>query len=206
MGSSEGEKASVPADGFGVYVRQIWETIKSNKELNLPSQKEMLATYRCDEIIHHSEAQLQSVIAQQSELHGWMTGGYPDFSSDVSQLVKAAVSEYDKLTLYYHPDIVGRKRLTLLQHLEEVVQPVWTAQIHYLMHDAFSAFATSLSDSLLSSYSNDKDIPIDFPLYVTKAQQMAMDFFDGHSAQVEVVELEGLTTKSKRDEFDATDG
>ena len=50
----KGEKASVPADGFGVYVRQIWETIKSNKELNLPSQKEMLATYRCDEIIHQS--------------------------------------------------------------------------------------------------------------------------------------------------------
>ena len=199
--AGEGEKASVPADGFGVYVRQIWETIKSNKELNLPSQKEMLATYRCDEIIHQAEAQLQAAITQQSELHGWTSSGHADFGQAVSQLVKAALSEYDKLTLYYHPDIVGRKRLTLLQHLEEVVQPVWLAQINHLLHDAFSAFATSLSDSLLSSYSNERDIPSDFPLYVSKAQQLAMDYFDGHSAQVEVVELEGLTTKSKRDEL-----
>ena len=200
-GVAESEKASVPADAFGLYVRQIWETIASNKELNLPSQKEMLATYRCDEIIHQSEAQLQAAIAQRSEQYGWMSGGHPNFGQEVSQLVRQAVAEYDQLTLYYHPDIVGRKRLTLLQHLEEVVQPVWSAQMAHLVHDAFSAFATSLSDSLLSSYSNDRDIPADFPMYVSKAQQLAVDYFDAHTAQLEVAELEGLQSKAKRDEL-----
>lgn len=28
----------------------MWDTIKSNKDLNLPTQREMLATYRCDEV------------------------------------------------------------------------------------------------------------------------------------------------------------
>ena len=36
--------------GFPHYAQQVWETIKKNSDLNLPSQKEMLATYRCDEI------------------------------------------------------------------------------------------------------------------------------------------------------------
>jgi hypothetical protein len=38
-------------NSFGRYAHEIWETIRSNKDLNLPSQREMLATFRCDEII-----------------------------------------------------------------------------------------------------------------------------------------------------------
>lgn len=36
----------VPPSGFGTYTRQVWETIRANKDLNLPSQKEMLAAFR----------------------------------------------------------------------------------------------------------------------------------------------------------------
>lgn len=41
---------SVPVDGLKQYVSQIWDDIQNEKELDIPSQKEMLATYRCSEI------------------------------------------------------------------------------------------------------------------------------------------------------------
>ena len=41
---------NVPADGLKQYVSQIWKDILSDKDLDIPSQREMLANYRCTEI------------------------------------------------------------------------------------------------------------------------------------------------------------
>ena len=41
---------NVPADGLKQYVNQIWKDIINDKDLNIPSQREMLANYRCTEI------------------------------------------------------------------------------------------------------------------------------------------------------------
>ncbi|EFC50133.1 predicted protein, partial [Naegleria gruberi] len=43
-------KKSVPIDDFEMYAKDIWEVIYANKDLDIPTQKEMLAMYRCDEI------------------------------------------------------------------------------------------------------------------------------------------------------------
>ena len=41
---------NVPADGLQQYVTQIWTDILNDKDLDIPSQREMLANYRCTEI------------------------------------------------------------------------------------------------------------------------------------------------------------
>ena len=41
---------NVPADGLKQYVNQIWKDILNDKDLDIPSQREMLANYRCTEI------------------------------------------------------------------------------------------------------------------------------------------------------------
>lgn len=40
----------VPADGLHVYAEAIWEKIMTNKDLDLPTQQELLAQFRCEEI------------------------------------------------------------------------------------------------------------------------------------------------------------
>lgn len=40
----------VPADGLHIYAGGIWDKIMTNKDLDLPTQQELLAQYRCDEI------------------------------------------------------------------------------------------------------------------------------------------------------------
>lgn len=37
-------------DGLHVYAGGIWEKIMTNKDLDLPTQQELLAQFRCDEI------------------------------------------------------------------------------------------------------------------------------------------------------------
>lgn len=40
----------IPADGVSQYMKTIWEAVVSNKDLDLPTQQELLAQFRCDEI------------------------------------------------------------------------------------------------------------------------------------------------------------
>lgn len=40
----------IPADGIAPYMQGIWEQILANKDLDLPTQQELLAQFRCDEI------------------------------------------------------------------------------------------------------------------------------------------------------------
>ncbi len=44
------EETNVPIDGMPVFVEQTWGVIRSQKELNLPGQREMVANYRCNEL------------------------------------------------------------------------------------------------------------------------------------------------------------
>ncbi|KAI5285401.1 Dynamin-like GTPase that mediates homotypic ER fusion [Ascosphaera acerosa] len=51
----------IPADGFAHYAEGIWDQIENNKDLDLPTQQELLAQFRCDEIarealLHFDEA------------------------------------------------------------------------------------------------------------------------------------------------------
>lgn len=40
----------IPADGIGQYMSSVWDAVVTNKDLDLPTQQEMLAQFRCDEI------------------------------------------------------------------------------------------------------------------------------------------------------------
>ena len=46
----DAEQKNIPLDGLHVYIDKSWESIKEQKELNLPDQREMVANYRCIEL------------------------------------------------------------------------------------------------------------------------------------------------------------
>jgi hypothetical protein len=37
-------------DGLSLFVEKMWEKIRTQKELNLPDQRVMVATLRCNEL------------------------------------------------------------------------------------------------------------------------------------------------------------
>ena len=40
----------VPMDGLSLFIEKTWEKIRTQKELNLPDQRVMVATLRCNEL------------------------------------------------------------------------------------------------------------------------------------------------------------
>ena len=62
---------NVPADGLKQYVNQIWKDILNDKDLDIPSQREMLANYRCTEIknniLNLYDKEIKDLIKSSSE-------------------------------------------------------------------------------------------------------------------------------------------
>jgi hypothetical protein len=54
----------VPADGLHIYAGGIWDKVMTNKDLDLPTQQELLAQYRCDEIANAAFAIFQEKIKE----------------------------------------------------------------------------------------------------------------------------------------------
>lgn len=57
---------NVPFDGISLYCKQLWNDIISNKDLNIPSQKEMLANFKCNEIKQNALLAVQNEIESLS--------------------------------------------------------------------------------------------------------------------------------------------
>ncbi len=57
----------IPADGFAVYAEGIWDQILTNKDLDLPTQQELLAQFRCDEIAREALITFDEVITPLEE-------------------------------------------------------------------------------------------------------------------------------------------
>lgn len=82
------------------YAQQVWTTIREQKELNLPSQREMLAAFRCDEFImatmhsfHEQHAQRLASAAKSALVS--------DFGTQAKQVVSSTLTAFEESTAGY---------------------------------------------------------------------------------------------------------
>lgn len=71
---------SVPVEAFGRYAQQLWTSVHEHRSLNLPSQRAMLAAFRCDEFAQAAFDEFQTAAAPlrkavQGVLQCWLVGG-----------------------------------------------------------------------------------------------------------------------------------
>ena len=92
-------KNNLPLDGFVHYLRSSWEIIQSNKDLNIPDQKQIVANVRCREEAQniHMEGsekinELQKKIGRQS---------INTLVSSIKDILKVSHETYDNNTTYY---------------------------------------------------------------------------------------------------------
>lgn len=108
----------IPADGFGHYLEQIWETIQANKDLDLPTQKEMLAMFRCDEISSEAYASFcEAVLPISEELR--FGNLVPDFGTKTQAMLESAMDAYEAPASRYHEAVATKKGEDLLQKIKK---------------------------------------------------------------------------------------
>eukprot|EP01130_Rhizamoeba_saxonica_P011959 TRINITY_DN4997_c0_g1_i1.p1 TRINITY_DN4997_c0_g1~~TRINITY_DN4997_c0_g1_i1.p1 ORF type:complete len:764 (-),score=183.00 TRINITY_DN4997_c0_g1_i1:33-2324(-) len=109
-------KKSIPADGLPDYMRNIWKIIDEEQDLNLPSQRRLLAGYRCDEMMKDA---LNSFLESVEELKSTVQNGkiVLEFGNILSTNVEKYLEEYDTHAKRYELEVYEEKRNELYTRL-----------------------------------------------------------------------------------------
>ncbi|GAA5963085.1 hypothetical protein JCM3765_001764 [Sporobolomyces pararoseus] len=206
--STKGDKESVfrdeyhkkiPADGLNQYMSSIWEAVVSNKDLDLPTQQELLAQFRCDEISVQSfklfqQEIIKTIPASQSSSSS-SSGGkiIQGLGGMMKTCISSALTSYDTAASRYTESVYLRKRLELLSKLHSTLLPFYQTQLKNLHKLLLRNFRISIETSL-------KRPGYDFAKVVSKAKRDAEEQFKEQSKEVEL-EQSGWSVEEQENLF-----
>ncbi|KAI8599295.1 RHD3/Sey1 [Dissophora ornata] len=159
----------VPADGLHVYAGAIWEKIMTNKDLDLPTQQELLAQFRCDEIANAAFAVFTEAI--KAFRRPIETGHLVDgLGPRMKEIRDVAIKSFDKDASRYHPGVYKRKRDEVLIKANSMLESYFVGQLKNLHKEAVSLFSTQLQQAL-------KTDGAEFANVASLARKEAVEFF-----------------------------
>ena len=135
----------IPIDGLPHYLESVWEQILQNKDLDLPTQQELLAQFRCDEI---AAAAAAAFAAAMTALRSALDAGQVLATLGVAMASHRAeaLAVFDKDASRYHRGVYARKRADLLLQLNAVLLPFFLAQLKNLHTKLASAFQQAMQE------------------------------------------------------------
>ncbi|GAA5838782.1 hypothetical protein JCM5353_000189 [Sporobolomyces roseus] len=170
----------IPADGISQYMSSIWEAVVSNKDLDLPTQQELLAQFRCDEIASTAFTLFAEAIKSFPASQG--TGKIVDgLGGMMKQVIQVAMASYDTAASRYHASVYTRKRSELQSKLHSTLHPLFLTQLKNLHKSLLRSYRLSIEASL-------KKDGYDFAKVVKEAKEDAESRFVEESRKVELDE------------------
>ncbi|PVZ97849.1 hypothetical protein BB558_006179 [Smittium angustum] len=132
-------KRNVPADGFPRYLEAVWEKIVTNRDLDLPTQQELLAQYRCDEI---SAVTLVPFRETVNKIRRSIEGGkvVDGLGVEISKACNFAMEQFDVQASRYHNVVYLKKRQQLLTTVYGELQTLYIGQIKNAIAISISEF------------------------------------------------------------------
>jgi protein SEY1 len=133
----------VPADGFIDYARNVWTTISTNREVNIPSQLLVLAEFRCEKL---ADDALKLIAADIDALLKELQRGQPidDLARRLSELVATAVSYYEQSARLYQSEVRVARREHLLRELDDRLEEVTGHALRLWARPALGALNSSM--------------------------------------------------------------
>ncbi|KAF2478801.1 RHD3/Sey1 [Neohortaea acidophila] len=140
----------IPADGFPMYAQGIWEQIDSNKDLDLPTQQELLAQFRCDEISKEVLVAFDAIIIPLEERQAAaIDAGTPELIADLGNTMTAAretlLKNFEEEGSRYHKGVFKRKQTELETKVDGRLKTLFTAQLNSAHKIGIQEFSDSVS-------------------------------------------------------------
>ena len=166
----------IPIDGLPHYLESVWEQIMQNKDLDLPTQQELLAQFRCDEI---AAAAAAAFAAAMTALRSALDAGQvlATLGVDMASHRAEALAVFDKDASRYHRGVYARKRADLLLQLNAVLLPFFLAQLKNLHTQLASAFQQAMQEGT-------RGASYDFGRLVEEHVAHALAAFDGETQRL----------------------
>lgn len=170
----------IPADGFSVYAEGIWDQIVHNKDLDLPTQQELLAQFRCDEIAREVLVAFDEAISpledQQAEAARL---GKPSVLPDLGQIGSAArtkaVNGFKELACRYHKGVAARKGAELEAKIDTRLKAMYMGQVSAAHKAGVAAFSDAVTNAVKAGQKSGGSY--EFAEIVDKQKRKTLEFF-----------------------------
>jgi hypothetical protein len=164
----------VPADGFPHYASSIWEKVNENKDLDLPTQQQLLAQYRCDELLNEAYKGFSAAVKTQEK--SIESGKVVEDFGALAKMRDDAVDAFAKDASRYHAEVYSRKRGELLEKVNGTLHILFVGQLRNLQKSTLHKFKNDVQKIVAEDAEN-------FALRLVAAQSAANEYFRTHAKE-----------------------
>lgn len=171
----------IPADGFSVYTENVWDQIVSNKDLDLPTQQELLAQFRCDEISREMLVPFDETIAPLEEKQAdGVRAGRPTVLAELGTAMNSARStllkDFEVQASRYHKGVYRRKREELEGKVDMRLKALVKGQLDAAHKSGVKDFTDAVSAAVKAGQK--KGVTYEFAKIVDSEKQKAIERFE----------------------------
>lgn len=143
----------IPADGLSHYAQGIWDQIVNNKDLDLPTQQELLAQFRCDEIAREVLVGFDAVIAPLEERQAEATRSgklsvIENLGATGAGAREKCVSAFETQASRYHKGVYKVKRSELESKIDTRLKALYQAQLSAAHKNGVAAFSEAVTSAV----------------------------------------------------------
>ncbi|KAM0244590.1 hypothetical protein ACHAQJ_010742 [Trichoderma viride] len=143
----------IPADGLSVYTEGIWDQIVNNKDLDLPTQQELLAQFRCDEISREVLVAFDLVLTplEEKQTEASKLGRpivLPDLGVTASEARGKCFKAFEVQASRYHKGVYSRKKQELESNVDGRLKALYQGQIAAAHKAGVAAFSDAVSNKV----------------------------------------------------------
>ncbi|KIM98881.1 hypothetical protein OIDMADRAFT_127328 [Oidiodendron maius Zn] len=171
----------IPADGFSIYAEGVWDQIVNNKDLDLPTQQELLAQFRCDEISREVLETFDITISplEEKQAEG-VRIGKPIVLRGLGASGKAArvkgVKAFESEASRYHKGVYSRKRVELEGKIDTRLKALYQGQLSAAHKSGVASFSDAVSNAVKAGQK--KGATYEFADIVEREKATALEQFE----------------------------
>lgn len=171
----------IPADGFSHYANGIWEQIEANKDLDLPTQQELLAQFRCDEIAREVLVAFDDLIIpfETKQTDASKSGSpivIPELGRIMNRARKAVLDDFKVEASRYHQGVYKRKSAELETQVDSRLKALFKGQLTAAHKEGIATFSEAVSSAVKAGQK--KGGNYDFQSIVQGEKKISLDRFE----------------------------
>ena len=191
----------IPADGFSIYAQQVWDQIVSNKDLDLPTQQELMAQFRCDEISREVlEGFDEAIIPFENKQAEGARLGQPEVLGGLGAAMRTArmktVKAFETEASRYHKGVYARKKGELENKIDGRLKVLFQGQLSAAHKSGVRDFSDAVSTAVKAGQK--KGASYDFAEIVDREKKKALSKYD---KEARGVLIEGLPWSNYKQEL-----
>ena len=176
----------VPADGFSIYAEQVWDQIVNNKDLDLPTQQELMAQFRCDEISREVLIGFdETIVPFENRQAEGIRIGVPEVLGGLGAAMRTArmrtVKNFETEASRYHKGVYARKKSELESSIDSRLKTLFQKQLSAVHKSGVRDFSDSVTAAVKAGQ---KKGSYDFADIVDREKKVALSRYDKEARAV----------------------